>query len=528
MADLQQSLKRRYCPPLDESLFIVLAGDYNLDDASSKQDLEQILDSLREEALVEQDLELAAPVQNTTLQRVQDAEASQTTSQTTTTDNDENIDSITTGLSELQANSENAYADFEPELPHGLEEGSTADKEKWLKILFPAIEPVQISETVSKCGGNVQASIDELLNLSFINDDLDENYVPPPVLKGVEGFAEGRQTKKSKTKSHRKKGKNQILTANDLSDSPSSSANVWKNTTEDVEFIVSRTNLSTATVTSLYRQKGANLALTIRSLIAKEAESNATLIRENEIIQLQAAELKLDLEGFSDTSIHGALLLARMIPSAARDLLEATIQSYDETNKTGKLIGIAQYTPINLSEDEEPTKKKKTISAIPTGDAVDLMSQAGVHSYHANRAFSQASSAYRRGKSDRLMGGAAAYYASVGHERRQKQKELMASAANAYVSQQSSSTVLDLHGVTVEHAVMLARSRVESWWEGLGDKKYVVGGIGNGYKIITGVGTHSAQGIGRIGPAVSKTLINEGWRVNVQRGEIIVEGRARR
>lgn len=512
---------------MDESLLIVLVGDYDLENAESRKDLEQILDNLKEEAVVEQELELAAPVQNTSLQRVQDAEASQTTSRTSTTDIGENIDSITTGLSELQATSEAAYADFEPELPQGLENSSVADKEKWLKILFPAIEPIQISETVSKCGGNVQASIDELLNLSFINDDLEDNYVPPPVLKGVDGFAEGRQTKKAKAKGHRKKGKTQVLTANDLSDSAQSAANVWKDTTEDVDFIVSRTNLSSATVTSLYRQNNANLATTIRSLIAKEAESNAAMIKENEIIQLQAAELKLDLEGFNDSSIHGALLLARMIPSAARDLLEATIQSHNENNKTGKLIGVAQYTPINLSEDEAPTKKK-TMSAVPIGDAVSLMSQAGVHSYHANQAFSQASSAYRRGKSDRLMGGAAAYYASVGHERRQKQKELMASAANAYVSQQSSSTVLDLHGVTVEHAVMLARSRVESWWESLGDRKYVVGGIGNGYKIITGVGTHSAQGIGRIGPAVSKTLINEGWRVNVQRGEIIVEGRARR
>lgn len=526
MADHDQILKQRYCPPLDESLFIVLAGDYDLENNDSRKDLEQILGDLKEQAVVEQELELTAPATNITLQH-ENAGQSQTASQATTTDLGEHIDSITTGLSDLHTNSEITYTDFEPELPQGLEEGSVAEKEKWLKILFPSIEPVQITETVSKCGGNVQTSIDELLNLSFINNDIDENYVPPPVLKGVDGFAEEAQSKKIKTKGHKKKGNKQIHVTNEVSDSPHPAANVWKSTAQDVDFIVSRTNLPTATVTSLYHKNNANLALTIRTLITKEAESQAAMIRENEIIHLQAAELKLDLEGFSDNSIYGALLLAQMIPSAARDLLEATTQSFEDNPKTGKLIGIAQYTPINLSEDEAPTKKK-AISAVPMGDAVNLMSQAGVHSYHADRAFSQASSAYRRGKSDRLMGGAAAYYASVGHERRQRQKELMASAASAYVSQQSSSTVLDLHGVTVEHAIMLARARVESWWEGLGDRKYVVGGIGDGYKIITGVGTHSAQGIGRIGPAVSKTLINEGWRVNVQRGEIIVEGRARR
>lgn len=505
----------------------MIAGDYDLDTADSRKELEQILGDLKEQAVVEQELELAAPAAVANLQAAGDEGPSQTTSQTGTTDLGENIDSITTGLSDLQTSSEAAYIDFEPELPEGLESGSVADKERWLKILFPAIEPVQITETITKCGGNVQKSIDELLNLSFINDDIDENYVPPPIPKGVDGFAEDGKSKKSKTKGKRKKGNNQVHVTNEVSEISKSAANVWKNTAQDVDFIVSRTNLSESTVTSLYHKNNNSLALTIRTLIAKEAETHAAAIRENEIIQLQAAELKLDLEGFKDTSIYGALILAQMIPSAARDLLEATIQDYPDNSKTGKLVGIAQYTPVNLSEDEAPTKKK-TISALPAGDAASLMGHAGVHSYHADRAFNQASSAYRRGKSDHLMGGAAAYYASVGHERRQKQKALMASAANAYVSQQSSATVLDLHGVSVEHAVMLARSRVENWWESLGDRKYVVGGIGNGYKIITGVGTHSVGGIGKIGPAVSKTLINDGWRVNVQRGEVIVEGRARR
>lgn len=504
----------------------MLAGDYDLDKSDSRRELEQILDNLKEQAVVEQELELAVPAGVANVQNLENEGPSQTTSQTGTTDLGENIDSITTGLSDLHTSSDTAYIDFEPELPEGLESGSVADKEKWLKILFPAIESVQITETITKCGGSVQKSIDELLNLSFINDDIDENYVPPPVLKGVDGFAEGKSTR-PKTKGRRKKGNHQTHVTSEVSETSNSAANVWKNTAQDVDFVVSRTNLSVSTVTSLYHKNNNNLALTIRFLIGKEAEAHAAAIREEEIIQLQAAELKLDLDGFSDKSIYGALLLARMIPSVARDLLEATVQDYHDNPKSGKLIGVAQYTPINLSEDEAPTKKK-TVSAVPMGDAATLMSQAGVHSYHADRAFSQASSAYRRGKSDHLMGGAAAYYASVGHERRQRQKALMASAANAYVSQQSSSTVLDLHGVSVEHAVMLSRSRVESWWESLGDRKYVVGGIGDGYKIITGVGTHSAQGIGKIGPAVSKTLINDGWRVNVQRGEIIVEGRARR
>ena len=125
------------------------------------------------------------------------------------------------------------------------------------------------------------------------------------------------------------------------------------------------------------------------------------------------------------------------------------------------------------------------------------------------------------------MGGAAAYYAQVGHEQLKKQKELQSATYDAVVSQQSSATVLDLHGVTVQHAVRIAKDRVEDWWDLLGDRRYVLGGIGGGYKIIVGLGTHSSQGVGKIGPAVGKMLMREGWKVNIQRGEIIVEGKAR-
>lgn len=523
-----QALKQKYCPPLEESLFIALSGDYNLENANSRNKLEDILYNLTEQAIIEQELELTAPVQNGSLKAAENIRPSQTASGTTTTDLNENIESVTTGLSDLHTSSDAAYTAYEPELPEYLENGTSVEKEKWLKLLFPTVEAVQITETVARCNGNVQKSIDELLNLTFIHDDIDESYTPPPVPKGVDGFAEEMRVKKPKKKGRRKKGTDKSWLPDEVfSDVTKPVSNVWQNTSQDVDFIISRTKLPAASVASLYHQNNANLALTIRSLVTKEAESQTTTIQSNEILQLQAAELKLDLEGASDTSIYGALLLARLIPSAARDLLEAMMQRREEPTKSGKLLGVARYTPINLSEDEAPTKRLTT-GVRPVGDPVTLMSRAGVHSYNADQAFSQASSAYHRGKSDRLMGGAAAYYASVGHEQKQKQKELMALAADAHVNQQSSSTVLDLHGVSVEHAVRLARSRVEDWWEGLGDRKYVVGGIGDGYKIITGVGKHSTQRIGKIGPAVSKMLINEGWRVNIQRGEVIVEGRARR
>ena len=47
------------------------------------------------------------------------------------------------------------------------------------------------------------------------------------------------------------------------------------------------------------------------------------------------------------------------------------------------------------------------------------------------------------------------------------------------------------------------------------------------FRIVTGVGKHSKDGTLRIGPAVSKMLMREGWRAEVLAGEIIVRGKSK-
>lgn len=125
------------------------------------------------------------------------------------------------------------------------------------------------------------------------------------------------------------------------------------------------------------------------------------------------------------------------------------------------------------------------------------------------------------------MGGAAAYYAQIGHEQMKLLKQQTAAIADEHVATQSSSTHVDLHGVSVVDAVRIAKDRTEHWWEGLGDTKYYSGGNNAarmGFRIVTGVGKHSKDGALRIGPAISKMLMREGWRAEVLAGEIIVRG----
>jgi hypothetical protein len=132
------------------------------------------------------------------------------------------------------------------------------------------------------------------------------------------------------------------------------------------------------------------------------------------------------------------------------------------------------------------------------------------------------------------MRQAAAYYAQEGRDLNANLKAMNAAEADAFVSQQSTPTSLDLHGVTVADATRIAKQRTQAWWNSLGERQIREWsgagrrGGGEAYRIITGLGRHSEGGRGKLGPAVAKTLVNEGWKVEIEPGELYVTGLARR
>ena len=119
------------------------------------------------------------------------------------------------------------------------------------------------------------------------------------------------------------------------------------------------------------------------------------------------------------------------------------------------------------------------------------------------------------------MGGAAAYYAEEGRNYHARAKNLSSAAADALVARQSNSKELDLHGVNVVDAVRIAREKVTDWWVRL-DK--APGASHGGYKIITGRGNNSVNGVANIRNAVGRMLIKEGWKADIGSGAIVVRG----
>lgn len=520
MAHIKQALRATYCPPLDEALFYAITSEYEL--PRDRDTVTSVLDSLKAGA-IEQDAADFDPSgtggpsnqkDHTDTSRSGPEDAAST-----------GITSITTGLSELLwAGSDN--------LGHDLNDAPLESKTLWLTSVFPDIPRRELGVILESHAGSLDKATDELLNLSFLNQGTGEAFPEDlPVPKGIEAFAEvamgprkGRKKKRNRTTdSSRASSASSYLPEDEIPNH-----NVWSTMSDDVQFICSRTDLHPQTVRSIYHSNGARLGRTIRALAMKEGATNKPISIDDPIVELQIAEFNTDFESVPKEQLYGLLTLARNIPSAARELLE-TMMDVNRKDETVNLTLDAQYAPIKLEDDrllDSPSSSSSWTTVKPFA-----RDSAAIHKAAASHSFNQASAAFKKSKSDRLMGGAAAYYAQVGHDRMRVAKEMHAAEADMVVARQSSATALDLHGVSVAHAVRIASDRTQSWWEGLGDAKYASGGGGPmraGFKIVTGVGTHSKNHAPRIGPAVSKMLIRDGWRVEIGHGEVIVTGKTRR
>ena len=517
-ADPSQKLRSAYCPPLDEAAFYAIASDYEL--PRDREILAAVLDTLKASALEQENTDFD-PSGTGGPAHARDATETSRSSPGDTLSN--GVTSITTGLSELRWH--------DPEsLSRELDDSTLEQKTAWLVNIFPDIPRRELGSVLQSHDGALDKATDELLNLSFLMQGYEEAPEAVPVLKSIDAFAEGMQPSRKGRKSKRNRT-NESSRASSVSSSAYETeytpSNVWSTMSEDVDFICSRTNLHPQTVRSVYHANGARLPATIRALAAKEEAAYARLEEIDPIIELQISEFQTEFKQVPKSVMYGLLILARKIPSAAHELLEAmTAARRDED--LDQIRNVAHYTPLDLKENtplERPTPSRKSVAA-SSGRI-----SAAAYRAAATQNFDQATSAWKKSKSDRLYGGAAAYYAEVGRERANAAKALQAAEADTLVSRQSSSNVLDLHGVSVQDAVRIASSSTQGWWDGLGDAKYVPGGGGParaGFRIVTGVGTHSKNHAPRIGPAVSKMLIREGWKIEIGHGELIVTGKNRR
>ncbi len=530
-------MQQEYCPPIDPSLISAIYSDF-VGQHDAIGSARQLLDTLKESAVAEQLTEFepsghqATGFANSNDDNSNpDVWATQTIlsdHSTFSTDNSTFSAGGRSGNSSEESYSGGYFKD--------TEHFDIQTKELLLAETFPSLSVEKIAYTLRKCGNDFSQATDELLNHVYFEDTRTKSTKDEPVVRGIDAFSEEHHVPQ-----RRKKGKGKKKQRIELSDSGSNissesdlssvpATNHWLNTSRDVEFISSRTNLSAKTVSSVYHANGASLSATILELVRKENKEREQEGEPDAVVLQNAIALNSE---FPTIDLHYCLAITRLTnPSTSRahELAKALIQlPAGGTRSTGGIKLDLRYAPLDFS-DSTTIESPKLPSLAPAARPRDLASTTRAR----NEAFQQASIAYRKGKSTPLMRAAAGYYAQEGRDLSANLKAMGAAEADALVSSQSGAAFLDLHGVTVADATRIAKQRTRAWWNDLGEQRIPEWsgpgrrGGGEVFKIITGLGRHSEGGRGKLGPAVAKALVNEGWKVEIQPGELFVTGLARR
>ncbi|OJD36731.1 smr domain protein [Diplodia corticola] len=530
-------LQKEYCPPLDSALVISIYSDYK-GEPNCLEQARAVLAHFKDAAAVEQLTDFdpsgcsTQPAEQSSSPEQGD-QASRGPKASTETD----ATSLTNGVSSLALSSSGVSTPSEPGTSMAwLQNLNMSAKEAQLIETFPTLSATTISFVFNKNKGDFEKCTDELLN-HVLFEEIDGQEGEEKVLrKGIDTFAAADvaapRGRKAKGKKKNKKANYMNLDeyARSSSEPAAPSPNKWKTMSDDVDFIATKVNVSYKAVRSSYHERGGSVAGTITALIESNMKTDKTSLEEETDIIVQnvldlASEFSLDLQ-----QAHALIRLTHPSSAAAHELAKSLTRLSSGGSPTGSSGGggiqlVPRYAPLNLPDPDDE------------GDAPGPASASSLHlaspsaaSFGAARhtAFSKASEYHRKGKSDPLMKAAAGYYGQIGRDHHRAYQVAVAAEADALVAAQSTPAQLDLHGVSVADAKRIARQRVGEWWKSLGEDRirgYAgAKGRANEYSIVTGLGRHSDGGKAKIGPAVMKMLVAEGWRVEVGSGFLTVSG----
>ncbi|GAB7362480.1 hypothetical protein MBLNU230_g2802t1 [Neophaeotheca triangularis] len=514
-----------YCPPLDEALVFAIAPDFDLNNENGLKEVRSILDSLKADAEIEEaagfDPSGSATGQSGSPAREEDGSPS----------------SLADGVSSLSLSTDEPVGH---DVMGGTEAVDALPLETKAEVLHSVLEGrislQNISYTLRKSDGNFNRALEELLNHVYLAESVDEEDGSKAPTKGIDAFFEehsGQRSRKGRKRNRR--GRTDFSNSSPDSESPAPPTNRWKTAPEDIAFISDKSGIAVKEVSSMYHEQGASVSKTIVALIKASMDITKHVITDDEDVQIYARELGREFPTVKPEYLTALIRLTYPSSARAHELAKAmTAPPKTTTTNNGSLDIIPQYAPVNNSllegtESWQTAPGRKTRSTVSSQSPVRMNDGAVAEARRlATAAYNQAGMYRRRAGPDRLAAG---YYFQEGREHRERGFAALSSNADAIAAEQSSASHVDLHGIDVLNAVRIAKLYVGTWWAGLGESR-VNGRLGAadrsaGYGIVVGKGTHSEGGKGKLGPAISKMLRNEGWRFENNGAVLLVKGKGR-
>jgi Smr domain len=404
---------------------------------------------------------------------------------------------------------------------------------QFLRITFPKPADQELRAVIEASGGDMRKAMDVLLNHEYLRGIEEKLSYAVPAKKDIEEEdEESIWAQKRPGDISRPKTTSTLRTPvfpalgtpspqqsplNSRSQSPFRSR--WDALDSQILFLAQSLSLPTSRVRSAFHANASSLPKALRELLRDIPEGRTD---EDIVANLRSTFKNVDIS-----------LLRKVVYGTKHDLdtaMElARILDHDKT----------YHSIRTISAPSSSTKFTLNLAAPPTANGLHApprMVDDGEGTYDQimelrkwylekrNEAFTASQQAYRTSKSDNLMSGAAAYYATLGRDYDIKYRHYAQISANRLVAQNSSKNSLDLHGVGVRDAVRIVEEGVTNWWtrvEVQRDRGEIRGV--ESFVIITGRGERYLGG-GKLGPAVTGWLRRNGWGFEEEHGKIVVWG----
>lgn len=455
---------------------------------------------------------------------------------TSPTPHESDATSLSNGLSSASLADDSSTSASVADDMEGIESMDEESKLRLLGDIFPTLSKFALSHALKKHRNRWTPAMTDLLNqVHFAENPMIDGQTTVST-KSVDAFSEDNTGRRSRKRKKQKQVRLEEFSCRSGSmpgdyTTAQPASNKWQTAAEDIHFIAERVNLPTKTVSSIYYQQDASTIKTLTVILKDFLEKNKESVMRDPSMQVDAYELHCEFPMIDDSLC--AALVGIAYPSAivAKELAQALTHRASSSRNTASRV-IPQYKPIAFDDDDDHASAYNASHEISSNiDFTTASSQALRYQAAHQAAFNQARAAYRKSKSNHLMGGAAAYYSQVGRDLQATSRHYNAATADALVASQSGPMYIDLHGVTTDDAVRITRVRVYEWWNALGENR-VNGRVGadtraKGFRIVTGAGRHSKGGRGVLGPAVKKFLEQDGWKIDTSSGEILVRGKSR-
>ncbi|KAI5459255.1 hypothetical protein BGZ63DRAFT_361694 [Mariannaea sp. PMI_226] len=527
--ELVQELVDSFRTLLDEALVVAIVSDYDLKQASEYKAAQDILEGLAKDVAFEEATGFNSSGIAEGLDGITDGLSTTETSNSHQRSRANDTDTTSSDLT--SPTTENTFC--VPKLTTFNSE-SEEDRALLLQSMFTDLKEYDIRHALKKANGDFQVALDDLLNIQYLKST---DQQP----KGIDGFFQPEEDVEEIGKRGRKKGKKGkkpigspgSQTPRDDATSTDHAKNLKRQ--DEIAYLADRLNLPFDGVSEIYcRKRYASGATALEILdqhiqLGIEAEDDASKERAKEL----AAKYHNVPEHYMATLVQ----VTGSIPQWSDDIAALLSKHFAKNPWTQKLPINYTLTPLPKGEIEgfetgsysnkAPVRQKDALQTIPTSTNLSY-AQATERVQQYNRAkreaATSASQLFRRGASNSLYRQAAGYYVGVAREQSRYEHQASSTAADVLVEEQSTPTSIDLHGVYVQDGVRIARAKVQSWWNSLGEFR-AEKARQQPLTVITGLGRHSAGGVSQLRQAVAAALLQEGWRIRVETGRFVVTGR---